>query len=207
MNSMLQCSNAITAQITNPQEIHIMFTKPQDFTKSGFDFALFFANTTFEGFERLALLNLAATRSLFEASIANITTLLGAKDVQSFVTIQKAISAPSIEQGLEYSRNVISIAAETKDKLAKEVETKVAEGNAKVSGLVEKALAAAPAGSEVAVAAVKSAIKSANAAYEGLNKAAKQAADVAEASVSAATQATLKAANVAAPKAAGKKAA
>jgi hypothetical protein len=63
---------------------------------------------------------------------------------------------------MEYSRNVIAIAAETKDKIAKEVETKVAETNAKVSGLVEKALASAPAGSEVAVAAVKTAIKSAN---------------------------------------------
>ena len=92
-----------------------------------------------------------------------------------------------------------------KDKIAKEVETKVAETNATVSGLVEKALASAPAGSEVAVAAVKTAIKSANEAYEGLNKAAKQAAEVAEASVAAATSATLKAANVAAPK--GKKAA
>jgi len=185
-----------------------MFTKPEDFTKSGFNFALFFANATFEGFERLALLNLAATRSAFEASISNITSLLGAKDVQSFVSMHKELSAPSIEKGMEYSRNVISIAAETKDKIAKEVETRVATTNAKVSGLVEKALASAPAGSEVAVAAVKTAIKSANEAYEGLNKVAKQAAEVAEASVSAATSATLKAANVvAAPKASSKKAA
>ena len=68
-------------------------------------------------------------------------------------------------------------------------------------------VAAIPAGSEAAVAAVKTAIKTANEAYEGLNKAAKQAAEVAEASVSAATAATLKAANVPAPKAAAKKAA
>ena len=108
---------------------------------------------------------------------------------------------------MEYSRNVIAIASETKDKLAKEVETKVAETNAQVSGLVEKALASAPAGSEVAVAAVKTAIKSANEAYEGLNKAAKQAAEVAEASVAAATIATMKAANVAAAPKASKKAA
>ena len=185
-----------------------MFTKPEDFAKSGVNFALFFANTTFDGIERLALLNLAAARSMFEAPMSNVTTLLGAKDVQSFVAIQKELATPSIEKGMEYSRNVISIAAETKDKIAKEVETHVAETNAKVSGLVEKALASAPAGSEVAVAAVKTAIKSANEAYEGLNKAAKQAAEVAEASVAAATNATLKAANVvAAPKAAGKKAA
>ena len=139
--------------------------------------------------------------------MSNFTALLGAKDVQSFVSLQKELASPSIEKGMEYSRNVIAIATETKDKLAKEVETKVAETNATVSGLVEKALASAPAGSEVAVAAVKTAIKSANEAYEGLNKAAKQAAEVAEASVVAATTATMKAANVVAPKAASKKAA
>ncbi|MDP3539580.1 MAG: phasin family protein [Azonexus sp.] len=184
-----------------------MMTKPEDFAKTGFNFALFFANTAFDGIERLALLNLAAARSIFEASIGNISTLLGAKDVQSFVSLQKSISAPSLEKGMEYSRNVIAIASETKDKIAKEVEVHVADTNAKVSGMVEKALASAPAGSEVAVAAVKTAIKTANEAYEGLNKAAKQAAEVAEASVSAATQATLKAANVvAAPKAVAPKA-
>ena len=184
-----------------------MSFKSEDFTKPGFNFALFFANAAFEGFERLALLNLAAARSIFEASVSNITALSGAKDVQSFVSLHKGLSAPSIEKGLEYSRNVISIASETKDKIAKEVEVHVADTSAKVSGLVEKALAAAPAGSEVAVAAVKTAIKSANEAYEGLNKVAKQAAEVAEASVAAATSATLKATAVAAPKASGKKAA
>jgi phasin family protein len=182
-----------------------MFTKPEDFAKSGINTALFFANTTFDGIERLALLNLAAARSVFEGAMSNINALLGAKDVQSFVSLQKELASPSIEKGMEYSRNVIAIASETKDKLAKEVEIKVAENTAKVSGLVEKALASAPAGSEVAVAAVKTAIKSANEAYEGLNKAAKQAAEVAEASVAAATSATMKAANVvAAPKAAKK---
>ena len=184
-----------------------MFTKPEDFAKSGINSALFFANTTFDGIERLALLNLAAARSVFEGAMSNVTALLGAKDVQAFVSLQKELASPSIEKGIEYSRNVIAIASETKDKLAKEVETKVAETNAKVSGLVEKALASAPAGSEVAVAAVKTAIKSANEAYQGLNKVAKQAAEVAEASVSAATSATIKAAAVSAPKASSKKAA
>lgn len=184
-----------------------MTIKPEEFAKSGFNFALFYANTAFEGFERLALLNLAAARSVFETSIGNITSLLGTKDINAFVNLHKELATPSLEKGMEYSRNVIAIATEAKDKIAKEVEVHVADASAKVSGLVEKALAAAPAGSEVAVAAVKSAIKTANEAYEGLNKAAKQAAEVAEASVAAATEATLKAANVAAPKADSKKAA
>ena len=183
-------------------------TKPEDFAKTGINFALFFANTTFDSIERLFLLNLAASRSVFETSMNNITTLLGAKDVQSFITLQKDLAKPSLEKGMEYSRNVIAIANEAKDKIAKEVEIHVADTKAKVSGLVEKALESAPAGSEVAVAAVKSAMQSANEAMGNLNKVAKQAAEVTEASVAAATEATIQAAGVAAaPKASSKKAA
>jgi phasin family protein len=189
------------------KENFTMNTKPQEFAKAGIDSVSFFANTAFDSIERLAALNLNASRSLLEASFANVTALLGTKDIQSFVNLQKELAAPAIEKGLDYSRSVFAITAETKDKLAKKVEAEVATANANVSGLVEKALASAPAGSEAAVAAVKTAIKTANEAYEGLNKAAKQAAEVAEASVSAATAATLKAANVPAPKAAAKKAA
>jgi len=189
------------------KENFTMNTKPQEFAKAGIDSVSFFANTAFDSIERLAALNLNASRSLLEASFANVSALFGAKDIQSFVNLQKEMAAPAIEKGLDYSRSVYAITAETKDKMAKKVEAEVATANANVSGLVEKALASAPAGSEAAVAAVKTAIKTANEAYEGLNKAAKQAADVAEASVSAATAATLKAANVTAPKAVAKKAA
>lgn len=88
-----------------------MFVKPEDFAKSGINSALFFANTTFDGIERLALLNLAAARSVFEGAMSNVTALLGAKDVQAFVSIQKELASPSIEKGMEYSRNVIAIAS------------------------------------------------------------------------------------------------
>ena len=179
-----------------------MITNPQEFAKPVFSFATFVANTSFDGIERLAALNLAASRSILETSVANFNALLGAKDVASFVSLHKEIASPSIEKSVEYSRNVIAIAGQAKEKIAKEVEVHVAETNAKVSGLVEKALASAPAGSEVAVAAMKSAIKTANDAYEGVNKAAKQAAEVAEASVTAAAKATIKAANAVATKAA-----
>lgn len=181
-----------------------MTVKPQDLVNAGIGSVSFLANTALDGIERLAALNLSAGRSFVEASFANVTALLGATDVKSFVELQKSLATPALEQGVEYSRNVIAIAADAKDKIAKEVETKVAETNAQVSQLVEKALASAPAGSEVAVAAVKTAIKTANEAYDGLNKAAKQVAEAAEASVSAATEATLKAANIAPAKVAPK---
>ena len=179
--------------------------KPQDFAKAGIDSVSFFGNTMLDGIERVAALNLSSARSFIEASFANLSALQGAKDVQSFVSMQKELAAPTLEKGMAYSRNVYAIATETKEKMAKEVATQVAtetkERKAKevatqaataktnVEGLVEKTLAAAPAGSEAAVAAVKSAIKTANEAYEGLNKAAKQATEVAQASVVATVEA------------------
>ena len=72
-----------------------MSIKPEEFAKSGFNFALFFANTAFDGIERLAVLNLAATRSAFEAYVSNLNALLGVKDVQSLVELHKGIALGS----------------------------------------------------------------------------------------------------------------
>jgi phasin family protein len=197
---MLQCTK-ITGTSNNLQfdlKELTMFNKPQDFFKAPTDLVLFLANTTFNSIERIAALNLTAGRSFMEASFANYSSLLGAKDVQSLIKLQQSLGTPALEKGIDYSRNLYAITSETKNLIAKQVETHVAESNAKVTGLVEKALANAPAGSEVAVAAVKTAINAANEAYEGLNKAAKQATEVAEANVAAATAATLKASKKAA---------
>ena len=175
-------------------------TKPEDIAKSGIETAIFFANTTFDSLEALTALNLNARRSLLETSFANLSALMGVKDFKSLVSLHQSLAAPAIEKSLDYSRNVYSIANGTKEKVAKEVEAKVSAAKDKVNGLVDKALSSAPAGSEVAVAAVKSAIAAANNAYEGLSKVSKQAAEVAEASVAAATKATINAASSAAPK-------
>jgi phasin family protein len=196
---MLQCSKRFQPRF-NHSSGELTMNKPQDFAKAGIDSISFFGNTAIDGIERIAALNLSSARSFIEASFANLSALMGAKDVQSFVSMQKELAAPTLEKGMAYSRNVYAIATETKDKMAKEVATQVATAKSNVEGLVEKTLAAAPAGSEAAVAAVKSAIKTANEAYEGLNKAAQQATEVAQASVVA----TVEAAKAAAPKAAKK---
>ena len=76
--------------------------KPQDFAKAGLDSVSFFGNTAFDSIERFAALNLGTTRSFVEASFANISALFGAKDVQSFMSLQKSLAAPTLEQGMDY---------------------------------------------------------------------------------------------------------
>ena len=94
--------------------------KPQDLANAGLGSISLLANATIDGIERLAALNLSAGRSFVEASFANVSALLGATDVQSFVNLQQKLAAPVLEKGMEYSRNVIAITSETKDKIAKE---------------------------------------------------------------------------------------
>jgi hypothetical protein len=92
-----------------------------------------------------------------------------------------------------YSRNVYEIASQTQVGVSKLVEAQAAEANKSFVALLDKAAKSAPAGSDVAVAAVKSAIAAANSAYDSITKAGKQFADIAEANVAAATNATVKA--------------
>jgi hypothetical protein len=69
--------------------------------------------------------------------------------------------------------------------LSKAFEGQAAEAQKKFMGMVDSAAKNAPAGSETAVAVMKSAVAAANNALESVQKAVKQATDVAEANFNA----------------------
>ena len=159
------------------------------------------ANTAFASAERFAALNLNTARAMLEDSVANAKALLGVKDVQQLVAMQATLAQPAVEKAVAYSRSLYEIATQTQEELSKVVEGQFSEINKNVSSALDKAAKNAPAGSDVAVAAVKSAIAAANSAYDSMTKAAKQVAEMTEANVAAATTATVKAVGQAAPKA------
>jgi phasin family protein len=150
-------------------------------------------HVAFEGVERLLALNLNTMKTVLEDSVNNAKAALGVKDVQEFVALQTAFAQPAVEKAVAYSRNVYEIASQTQVGVSKLVEAQAAEANKSFVALLDKAAKSAPAGSDVAVAAVKSAIAAANSAYDSITKAGKQFADIAEANVAAATNATVKA--------------
>jgi hypothetical protein len=114
--------------------------------------------------------------------------MFGAKDVQEFVSLQNTLATPAIEKAIAYSKSVYEVATEANAELSKVAEKRVAEWNENFSTLLDKAVKNAPAGSDVAVAAVKSMIAAANSAYDNMSKVAKQATEIAEANVAAATE-------------------
>ena len=162
-------------------------------SKANIETLLTLANTAFASAERLAALNLNTARTILEDTVANAKTLFAVRDIQELVNIQASLAQPSLEKAVAYSRGVYEIATQTQEELSKVFEAQFAELNKNVSTVLDKAAKNAPAGSDVAVAAVKSAIAAANSAYDSMTKAAKQVAEIAEANVAAATNATVKA--------------
>jgi phasin family protein len=177
------------------------FAAPEQFAaanKANIETVLTVANAAFASAERLAALNLNTARSVLEDGVANTKALLAVKDVQELVNLQAALAQPIVEKAVAYARSVYEITSQSQEELSKLFEAQVAELNKGVATALDTAAKSAPAGSDVAVAAVKSAIAAANSAYDSMSKAAKQVAEIAEANVAAATNATVKAVSTAA---------
>ena len=168
-----------------------MYVTPEQIQAAGkanVETVLSLAATQFAAMEKLATLNANAVKSAFEDSLTNTRALFGAKDVQEFMNLQSTLATPAIEKAIAYSKSVYEVASETNAELSKVAEKRVAEWNENFSALLDKAVKNAPAGSDVAVAAVKSMMAAANSAYDNMNKVAKQATEIAEANVAAATE-------------------
>jgi len=180
-----------------------MFATPEQLAsvnKSAVEAWLTIANTAFASVERLAALNLNTARSALEDSVANTKALFSVKDPQEFANLQASLARPTLEKAVAYGRSVYEIATEVQGQFAKIAEGQATEIKQSIATTLDKVAKSAPAGSDVAVAAVKSAIAAANSAYDSMSKAAKQVAEMAEANVAAATDATVKAVGTAATK-------
>jgi phasin family protein len=147
----------------------------------------------FEGVEKLVELNLQVAKTALEEASETTVAALSVKDAQELLSLQASMLQPSAEKAAAYGRHVYDIAAATNAEVAKTAEVQLAEAQRKFLGLVDSAAKNAPAGTENAVALVRSAVAAANNAFESVQKAAKQAADVADANIQAMTNTAVKA--------------
>lgn len=158
------------------------------------------ANQAFTQIERLSALNLTTARSALEDGVVATQHVLAAKNPQELVALQATLAKPMLDKAVAYGRSVYEIAAEGRQEFAKLFEAQIAELNKTFADALDKAAKSAPAGSEAAFAAFKSALGAANNAYENVSKATTQATEIAVAKVAAATEATVNAAKAASAK-------
>jgi phasin family protein len=176
--------------------------------KSNLDALLGLSQKAFEGIEKLVELNLQVSRAALDESAEHAKALLSVKDAQELLTLQAGLLQPASEKVLAYGRQVYDIASSTQAEVAKLAEAQVSDAQQKLQAFVETAVKNAPAGSESAVAMVKSAVAAATNAIESAQKAAKQAATASEANFQTLSQNAAnaaKAATQAVPKAAARR--
>jgi len=134
----------------------------------------------FSGVEELIELNLAAAKSAMTDSQEHIHASLSVKDVQELLALQSSLFQPLAEKAVAYNRHLYEIATATGAHFIGTVEGKVAEAQNAFHSMVDNAAKNAPAGSEAAVAAFKTAVAAGSNALETVQKAVKQATEVAE---------------------------
>ena len=139
----------------------------------------------FEGVEKLVELNVTASKAALTEAAGTSQALLSGKDAQELMSLQASLFQPLAEKTASYSRHLYEIAQGTGTEFGKAFEAKATEAQQAIVGLIDSAAKNAPAGSETAVAVMKSAVAAANNAFESVQKAVKQATDVAEANFQA----------------------
>jgi phasin family protein len=185
-----------------------MFAFPEHFShsaKAGLDAQLALmaslTNKTFESVEKFIDLNLNVARSSLAETSNVAKQLMTAKDPQEFFSLTSSHAKPNAEKALAYSREVATLASHVQAEFSKAAEEQFTEANRKVLSLVEEVSKNAPAGSENAVAVLKSMIGNANASYEQLAKTTKQSVEAMESNMSQAMTQFTHAAEKAMPKA------
>ena len=134
----------------------------------------------FEGVEKLVELNIQATKAAMAEAANNTQAMMSVKDAQELLTLQASLMQPLAEKTVAYSRHLYDIASGTGAEFGKAAEAQAADAQKKFMAVVDNAAKNAPAGSETAVAVMKSAVSAANNAMESVQKAVMQAAEMAE---------------------------
>lgn len=166
--------------------------------KAAIDTLVAVQNSVFNGFEKLVDLNLKVIKATIDEVSEKSQQVAAVKDAQEAVALSSSLVQPGADKAVAYSKHVYDIVSAVQADLAKLGETQVAEAQKTINDAVEQLTKNAPAGSESAVAMLKSSLAQAAGAFDAMTKAAKQATEVAEKNLSAAANATLKAAGQAA---------
>jgi len=154
--------------------------------KENLESVIAFAGITAAGAEKLMELQLRTAKNAFADVVKNAKALSAVKDVQELTEVQTSIAQPLADKITSYGRSVYAVIAETQAELNKFFEERIAATNKTFVTVLDQAVKNAPAGSDVAVAAVKSAMAAANQAYDAFSKASKQVAEATEATMTAA---------------------
>ena len=113
---------------------------------------------------------MTASRAALNEAAQHTQAVLSVKDAQELLSLQANLFQPLAEKTAAYSRHLYDIASGTGAELAKAFESQASDLQKNFSALVDTTAKNAPAGSETAVAVMKSAVSAANNAFESVQR-------------------------------------
>ncbi|MCW3481170.1 phasin family protein [Neisseriaceae bacterium JH1-16] len=178
-----------------------MSIQSQDFVALGqaqFDKAVRLSSLFISSAERVANLQLELSRKVLADNAQTLKALTEVKDAKSLSDLQASKVQPSIDQAFTTARQVYDVAVATQNEITALFEEQIADLNKSVLTTLDQLAKNAPAGSDVAVNALKNFVTTTNAAFESVTETARKVgSELAEAGVEAASN-SVKAAGAAA---------
>jgi len=161
-----------------------------EFATEQIETAMRFARISLDSTERLIKLQVETAKNSLEESARAAKAAVGIKDVHGAMALRQELSEAAMDHAVSYSRSIYGISSQAQSEFSQLIEERSTVFNKSVVSGLDRIVKSAPAGSDVAVAAMKSTVQATAAAVDSMTKAAKQVADFADASVKAATTAT-----------------
>ena len=137
-----------------------------EINKAGYDNAVKLASLSLDKAEQFAKLNLQAAKIVLENGVYTANAVAGIKDVQEFAAVRAKLTEAGVQNALGYSRGVYQIASEAQADFSALAEQAWAAYTKGFAVWVDNAAKNAPAGSDVAVTALKSTVAATTAAFD-----------------------------------------
>jgi phasin family protein len=158
-----------------------------DLGKTNYANAVKLASLSIENAEKLVKLNINAAKAALAQGVENAQAVSSVKDIQELMALRAKLTEEGVQAATGYSRTLYELSSEAQAEFSALAEEAWAAYTKGVASWVESASKSAPAGSDVAVNALKSTFAASTAAFDQFQKATKQVVNLADASVRAAS--------------------
>lgn len=135
--------------------------------------------------ERTIAVQLEYAKGAIKQVTLNARAASQVKDLQELMSLRARIAENALENIMGYSRSLYEVASEAQSEFSRLAEERMASFQQAVTETVDQAAKASPAGSDVAVAAMKQQLAATTAAFDTFTKAARHMASFADAGVTA----------------------
>ena len=161
--------------------------------KAAVDTLLSVVNTALASAERIAALNLHAAREAIEDMAQHGKAVMSVKTPEEAMSLSGSLTQPQVKKGIAYTRSIYEITSAARDDATNIIESRLNVFKDQMAFLADQIMHASPTGSDVALAAIKSAVNSANQAFAQFNESMNQIRELTENNVNAMSNATVKA--------------